>query len=138
MDVITDRAERTEPGAEFVTEEGTLVLADARPHQKRWLFRFEGHDSREHVETIRGTQLWAEPLDDADTLWVHELVGCAVLEGDIERGTVVAVRANPASDLLELDSGALVPVTFVVGPPEQGDGDAPVVRVDAPDGLFDL
>ena len=39
---------------------------------------------------------------------------------------------NPANDLLELDTGHLVPVTFVTG---SADG---VITVDTPDGLFDL
>ena len=45
--------------------------------------------------------------------------------------------ANPASDLLELDSGALVPLTFVVGGIEDGPDGGRVVRIDPPDGLFD-
>ena len=44
----------------------------------------------------------------------------------------VAVEANPASDLLVLDSGALVPLRFVVSA-EPGH-----VTVDPPAGLFDL
>ena len=44
----------------------------------------------------------------------------------------MAVIDNPAADLLELESGALVPVTFVVSA-EHG-----VVTIDPPDGLFDL
>ena len=52
---------------------------------------------------------------------------------DVERGVVEAVQDNPAADLLVLDSGALVPVVFIVGPPTDG-----VIRVEAPDGLFDL
>jgi 16S rRNA processing protein RimM len=40
--------------------------------------------------------------------------------------------ANPASDLLELDSGALVPIVFVV---DHAEGR---VTIDPPDGLFDL
>jgi 16S rRNA processing protein RimM len=49
-----------------------------------------------------------------------------------DRGTVVAVEANPASDLLVLDSGALVPLRFVV---TEGPGS---LTVDVPAGLFDL
>ena len=67
-------------------------------------------------------------------LWVHELVGAVVVDqSGVERGTVGRVVANPASDLLELDSGALVPVRFVTSL-------RPGVRVDVevPDGLFDL
>ena len=48
------------------------------------------------------------------------------------RGRCVAVVDNPASDLLELESGALVPVTFVIS---VADG---VVTIEPPDGLFDL
>ena len=55
----------------------------------------------------------------------------------VDHGPVVAVQANPASDLLELDSGALVPLRFVVGGVEH-DRDGRVVRVDPPDGLLDL
>ena len=40
---------------------------------------------------------------------------------------------NPAADLLVLDTGALVPVVFVVGTPHDG-----VIDVDTPDGLFEL
>ena len=40
---------------------------------------------------------------------------------------------NPANDLLVLDTGALVPVVFIVGTPSDG-----VLTVDTPDGLFDL
>ena len=75
----------------------------------------------------------APPLDDPAVLWVHELVGATVSEADgTPRGTVVAVLENPASDLLELDSGALVPLTFLVS---QADG---ALVVDVPDGLFEL
>ena len=90
------------------------------------------------AERMQGVELWAEPLDDPDALWVHELIGCSVMDGGVERGTVVAVRANPASDLLELDSGALVPVTFVVGPPSLSADGSRLLAVDVPAGLFDL
>ena len=137
VDLISDRPERTEPGAEFITDGATLTLDAARPHQRRWLFRFEGHTSREDADAFRGAELWADPLDDSDTLWVHELVGAVVLDGGRERGTVAAVLSNPAADLLELDTGALVPTTFVLGAPES-DGDRRIVRIDPPEGLFDL
>jgi 16S rRNA processing protein RimM len=138
VDLLTDRDERSTPGAEFVTTTGELLLAEARPHAKRWLFRFEGHTRRADAERIQGVELWAEPIEDPDALWVHELIGCRVLEGDVDRGVVVAVRANPASDLLELDSGALVPVTFVLGPPSEAADGTRNLSVDVPAGLFDL
>ncbi len=48
-------------------------------------------------------------------------------------GTVESVEANPASDLLVLDGGALIPLRFVV---EHEPGVR--VTVEVPDGLLDL
>ena len=59
----------------------------------------------------------SEPIDDPedDTLWVHELVGARVIDQHgVDHGAVVSVLDNPASDLLELEDGQLVPVTFLV------------------------
>ena len=82
----------------------------------------------------RGLELRAEPIEDPDELWVHELIGCRVLSADgVDRGPVVAVQENPAADLLVLESGALVPVVFEVDGPVDG-----TVHVEVPDGLFEL
>ena len=50
----------------------------------------------------------------------------------IERGRVTEVQVNPASDLLVLDTGALVPLRFAV---ELTANER--VDVDTPEGLFD-
>lgn len=95
---------------------------------------FRGCTTREGAEALRGRVLYAEPLEEEGTLWVHELIGCRVVSSDgVDRGVVASVQENPAADLLVLESGALVPVVFVTGPPAEG-----VVQVDTPDGLFDL
>ena len=110
-----------------------LRVRDARPFQDKWLVRFDGVDGRDAAEALAGVELFGEPIDDPDALWVHELVGATVVDttGN-ERGRVAAVVANPADDLLELDGGALVPVTFVVGWDEHRR-----VVVDPPEGLLD-
>ncbi len=133
VDLVTDRDERTRPGAVFHTDAGPLTLAAARPHQHRWLFRFEGVADRTAAERLAGLVLRAEPLHDPDELWVHHLVGSDVVDRrtGISRGRCTAVQANPAHDLLVLESGALVPVVFVVS---CADG---VTVIDPPDGLFD-
>jgi 16S rRNA processing protein RimM len=135
----SDRAERTVAGAEMVAiddrgRERALVVATARPHQGRWLIGFEGIGDRTAAEALRGCTLLADEIPGArDELWVHELVGAAVVDGDgAVLGRVAAVEANPAHDLLVLESGTLVPVTFVVG------HDAERVVVDLPEGLLDL
>jgi len=131
--LITDRVERLESGSKLSADERELVVETSRPHQDRWLVRFHGIKTRDQAEKLRGWVLRAPALNVSDALWVHELNSSTVREVDgTERGIVEAVVANPASDLLELDSGDLVPLTFVV---EFVDG---VVLVDVPDGLFDL
>lgn len=130
----SDRTERVTPGAVLGSDRGDLVVASSRPQQDRWVVHFEGVDSREAADLLRGLVLRAEPIDDPDALWVHELVGCVVRTADgIDRGTVENVLDNPAADLLQLDSGALVPVVFLVGTPADG-----VIVVDTPEGLFEL
>ena len=132
--LVTDRLERVDPGSVLTTERGELVVTASRPHQDRWIVSFRDVTTREDADALRGLTLSAPPLDDADALWVHELIGCTVISADgVERGVVESVLENPAADLLVLDDGALVPVVFVVGPPEGGR-----VHVDTPEGLFDL
>lgn len=90
-------------------------------------------NDRTEAESLAGRTLAAEPLPDSDALWVHELIGARVVDpAGIDRGICVAVVANPASDLLELDDGSLVPAVFVTG---IADG---IISIDPPDGLFDL
>jgi 16S rRNA processing protein RimM len=99
----------------------------------RWVVKFEQVNDRNAAERLANEALYAEPLDDPDALWVHDLIGKSVVEiSGTERGRCLAVLANPAADLLELESGALVPSVFVVS---VADG---VITVDVPDGLFDL
>ena len=130
----SDRTSRLDPGSVLTTDRGDLTVVTASRHQDRWIVQFEGLLDRDVAETWRGTVLRAAPIDDDDDgLWVHELIGATVVLADgTEVGIVTEVEANPASDLLVLDSGALVPVVFVT------DHAPGRVTVDPPDGLFDL
>ena len=91
---------------------------------------------RDAADSLRGLELEAEPLDDVpDVLWVHELVGATVRDAaGTALGTVASVEANPASDLMVLESGGLIPVRFVTA----HDAAARTVDVDIPEGLLDL
>ena len=131
--LTTDRVERVDPGTVLSTDFGDLTVAASRPHQDRWIVTFAGHETREQADALRGRTLRAAPLDDPAELWVHDMIGSVVLTpaGD-QIGRCVAVVANPAADLIELDNGALVPVTFVV------DHAPGTLTVDPPDGLLDL
>jgi 16S rRNA processing protein RimM len=109
----------------------------AKPHQGRHLVRLAGVDDRDAAAVLTGERVYAEalaaPVDtDGDVVWVHEVIGAEVVDrAGTSHGMVVSVEANPAHDLLVLESGALVPMVFVV---EQSEGR---VVIDPPEGLLD-
>ena len=83
---------------------------------------------------LRGLVLSAPGLDDDDAIWIDELFNAEVYDQEgIMRGKVLEVEENPASDILVLDTGLLVPLTFVV----QVEPNTRI-DVDVPKGLFDV
>jgi 16S rRNA processing protein RimM len=134
VDLVTNRPEqRLAPGSLLATDGGDLEVTAARPHQGRWLVTFAGVTDRDGAERLRDVVLRGQPLEEDGTLWVHELVGAPVVDAaGVALGTVEAVEANPASDLLVLAGERLVPLTFVVD--RRPDG---TVVVDPPAGLLD-
>lgn len=133
VELSTDRPERVEPGARWWSNGQWLTVGGVQRHQDRWLVDFDEITGREQAQAFTNQPAFAEPLEDPEELWVHELIGSEVVEADgTSRGRCVAVIDNPAADLLELDGGALVPVVFVT---EHGEGR---IVIDPPAGLFDL
>jgi 16S rRNA processing protein RimM len=132
VQLVTDRVERLDPGTTLESPVGPLRVEHSRPHQNRWIVGFEGVGSRTAAEALHGVVLEAAPLDDPGTLWIHELIGSDVYDrAGAVLGRVTAVEANPASDLLVLGGGGLIPLRFVV---EHGPGR---VVVDIPLGLLE-
>jgi 16S rRNA processing protein RimM len=151
--LITNRTERLAPGAGLTcypvaappapgpadaslsrsnSSARMLEVRNSRPFRGRYLVEFEGVHTREAADELRGALLVAPAVEDPEALFVHELVGSEVVEVDgTRRGIVVAVQANPASDLLVIDDGNLVPLRFVVGREERR------LVVDVPAGLFE-
>ena len=157
--LVTNRTERLAPGAELTCYPVAALLPDppgagaatpeaaapgrqasvrklevrsSRAFQGRYLVEFEGVHTREAADDLRGALLVAAAVEDPEALFVHDLVGSEVVEVDGTRhGKVVAVQANPASDLLVMEDGNLVPLRFVVSR-ELGS-----IVVDVPAGLFE-
>jgi 16S rRNA processing protein RimM len=111
----SDLEDRLNPPATLQSELGPLTVASRRMHQGRNLVRFEGYEDRSEVEVLRGLVLLAEPRATPGMLWAHELIGCSVelVDGTVV-GTVAAMESNPASDLVVLEDGQLIPLVFVV------------------------
>lgn len=145
VEAVSNRPERFAAGAVLYAADRAFSVRRAtvqggpdpagRMSRDRWIVSFAGVVDRNEAERLRGTVLTGEPLeheDDPSELWVHELVGAEVFDGSGQGlGRVSAVEANPASDLLVLESGHLVPMVFVV---ESAPGR---VVIDPPAGLLD-
>jgi 16S rRNA processing protein RimM len=152
VDVRTDSAEqRFAVGAVlFVTSRDasvirTLTVTAARPHSGRLLVYFDGIDSRDTAEALRGAVLCANPVDlppieDPDEFYDHQLEGLAVLTvtGAVV-GTVREILHGAGGELLVVDRAdggeALVPFVREIVP----EVDVPGGRVllDPPPGLLD-
>ena len=134
-----DRLERVQPGAVLSSADGrAFVVRYATSHQGKWIVAFEGITDRTTAESLHATPLFAEPIHDPDTLFVHDLIGSTVVDAatGAELGVVESVEANPASDLLVLagtEGQGLIPARFVVDRDAEGR-----LRVDVPEGLLDL
>lgn len=116
------------------TQDGQrLTIREVGGTPQRPILAFAELRSREEAENLRGASLWADRLETHDdVVLVADLVGRDVVDqSGTARGRVIAVEANPASELMVLDSGALVPTVFIVGLDD-------VILVEAPQGLFDL
>jgi 16S rRNA processing protein RimM len=119
VELWTNRPERMAVGSRLVGPEQELAVTGSASlgstsSRARWLVSFDGVDTREKAEDLRGLVLRAVAIDEPGALWVHELIGSHVFdEAGSSIGSVESVEANPASDLLILDNGRLIPLTFV-------------------------
>ncbi len=133
VDLWSDRVERLAAGETLLSERGPLVVTASAPHQARFIVSFDGISTREAAERLHGVVLSAPRIEDDTVIWIDQLFGAEVVDAaGVRHGVVVDVEANPASDLMVLDTGSLVPLTFVVSV----DANHRVV-VDAPEGLFE-
>ncbi|MGB3733477.1 MAG: hypothetical protein WA964_00875 [Ilumatobacter sp.] len=134
VQLTTDRRERVTEGAQFHARDGLITVTSSRVlGNGRIIAQFDAFDDRTQAERWINVELFAAPIDDPDALWVHEMISKQVVDQNgVDRGTCVTILANPAAEILELDSGALVPTNFVTSI----DGDT--IHVDVPDGLFEL
>ena len=147
-ELLSDVEGRLEAGTSVIVGGRDTTVATSRPHQGRLLVRFEGVETRNDAELLRGSEVLADPVDaeDSDVYFAHELVGMPVVEADgAALGRVHALVELPAAaeyDLLEIerDDGHrwLLPAVddYVEVELDEQDRERLVV-VDPPDGLLD-
>ena len=134
VNFTTNRSERWAPGARLMIAGEWRTVAASRPHQAKVLVQLDGVADRTAAESLAGEAVYATGIDDPEALWVDEIIGAVVIDqSGAEHGVVAEVLDNPASDLMVLEGGALVPLAFVTSV----DASAHVVRVEVPEGLFE-
>jgi 16S rRNA processing protein RimM len=143
--------ERFRPGASVAgrreEDDGpvrTLVVATSFEHQGRWVVGFEGVDSIDAAETLRGMELRIPAAAlralEPGRYYLHDLVGCTVrttagrLVGTIERvdlghGVPMLVIASERGEVL---------VPFAEAFCRRIDVAAREVAIEAPEGLIEL
>ena len=134
LSLTSDLVQRREVGAQLIifdsSGQRTLTITSSRPQQDRWVVHFEGIDDRNAAEKLTNKFLYAAPIDGAEGLWVHQLIGSEVEDtSGVLWGICTGVLNNPAHDLLELESGVLIPMPFVLS------CDEGITVIDPPAGL---
>ena len=134
LSLTSDLVQRREVGAQLIifdsSGQRTLTITSSRPQQGRWVVHFEGIDDRNAAEKLTNKFLFAAPIEGADGLWVHQLIGSEVEDtSGVSWGICTGVLNNPAHDLLELESGVLIPMPFVLS------CDEGITVIDPPAGL---
>jgi 16S rRNA processing protein RimM len=126
-------------------ERGPLTVTAMSMASGKLVVHFDGHDSREAAEQLRGVELVMNtadrpPLDDPDDFYDTDLVGLtARTVAGAPLGPVREVLHAGASDYLVLDvdgTERLVPFVSAIVPTVDVPGG--FVEIDPPEGLFEL
>ena len=94
--------------------EGLGRIVARKGTDDRPILRVDAAPDRTAIERLRGTELvvddaLAPPLGEDEYL-AEDLEGCTVADGDRALGTVARLLAMPSCEILELDTGLLVPL----------------------------
>jgi 16S rRNA processing protein RimM len=112
-------ARHFEPGSGMCAGNRQLVVAHARPHKDTLLVGFEGVDTRNDAEDLRGLELVVpfdgRPALEAGEFWPDDLIGLAVHGDDGPLGEVVGVIGGEAQDrlIVRTPAGRTFEVPFV-------------------------
>ncbi|MEE2683313.1 MAG: ribosome maturation factor RimM [Actinomycetota bacterium] len=130
--LTTNQETRVAPDSTlYLASREKLTVRDSRNHKQNHLVAFHGINTREEAERISGEVLFAIPIDDQEIMWAHELIGRVIVDvNGEEHGQVVEIQSNPASDLLVLSNGTLIPAIFITVVEDES------ITVDPPKGIF--
>ncbi len=148
VEVWSDVSNRFDPGHELLLVAANrsarrVRIASSRPIRAGAIVRFDGNQTREQAEALRGSRL-AIPRSEVpaapDGLYYHfDLVGCWCIDADHgELGEVTAVVEDGGGILLEVTrAGQILPVPFVETFLESVDIAGKQIRFRLPPGLVE-
>lgn len=144
LEIRTDRPEEClAPGTQVrctAADCPSLTVRSLTFHRDRVYVKFEGINTREAVEELRGSELLVPAVEEEDAWYEHQLKGLEVVDttGSI-LGKVAGIHPGAAQDLLDVltSEGAhvLVPMVYELMP--EVDLESGRVILDPPGGLFD-
>jgi 16S rRNA processing protein RimM len=111
-----------------------FAISKMKPAKDCFIADLEGVRDRNMAEALKGTDLYVTraQLPDApqDEIYLADLAGKALVAGGKTLGLIAGFQNYGAGDLIELDSGELVPLRFVASITD-------VVTVELPDAYLD-
>ncbi|MCA2963341.1 MAG: 16S rRNA processing protein RimM [Acidobacteriaceae bacterium] len=123
-------------------ELGSFSVEEAWLHQDQLILKFAGIDSISDAERFRGGEVripfsQRAPLPPGE-YYLSDLPGCAVVDdaSGAPLGIVAAALEMPGSNLIELETGILIPLTRAICPVI--DPANRLIRATLPDGLLEL
>ena len=123
-------------------ELGSFSVEEAWLHQDQLILKFAGIDSISDAERFRGGEVripfsQRAPLPPGE-YYLSDLPGCAVVDdaSGAPLGIVAAALEMPGSNLIELETGTLSPLTRAICPVI--DPANRLIRATLPDGLLEL
>ena len=120
-----------------------LDVVRARPFSRRWLLSFRGIKERTPLEAwpdwLLGVRIEELKPPEDDEMYVHEIPGAQVVEGNVVLGIAKEVVGKPGDEFLVFESEDRehiipfkAPIVVAVNRPERK------IEVDLPPGLLEL
>jgi 16S rRNA processing protein RimM len=101
------------PGTQVAVGGRPATIVGRKGTDDRPIVRFDIADSRELAQELRGQPVTVPaselPEPEDDEFFHVDLIGCEVWCGERRLGAVRMVHTYPANDVLELDSGQMLP-----------------------------
>ncbi len=113
---------------------GVIEILRLKPAKDEFIADLKGVTDRNAAEALKGTELFVVrerlPVPESEEFYLADLIGKDVLADGKILGRVAGIQNFGAGELLELATGALLPVVFVTGVAE-------TIAVDLPQGFLD-